>query len=158
MEPWQFILFGVAGVSLGYSIYQGTLYRQKLQRQDACQDTLDDVRVAESSARGIVQKLEVRAYDYSREVEARIDNRLSTLDQLIVDADREIERLQAMLAESRQSYAEPDRELTPSEQQRCFALKEAGFAVDEIARCLQTSPTGVERALNEWQRPDRRAA
>lgn len=158
MEPWQFIALGVAAVSLGYSLYQGTLYRRKLHRQDAFQDTMSDVRAMENSARGIVQKLEVRAYDYSREVEARIDNRLAVLDQLIVDADREIERLQAMLSEARQSAAEPERELSMSEQQRCFALKEGGFSVEEIARCLQTSSANVEHALNEWQRPDRRAA
>lgn len=158
MEPWQFILIGVAVVSLGYSIYQGTRCRRKLPRQDALRDTLDDGRTVESSARGFVQNLEVRAYDYSREVEARIDNRLSVLDQLIVDADREIERLQALLAESRLSNSEPERDLSLSDQQRCFALQEAGFQVDEIARCLQTTPAGVERVLNEWQRPDRRAA
>lgn len=158
MEPWQFLAIGVAVVSLGYSLLQGTRYRRKLQGQDAFRETLDDVRVMESSARGVVQKLEVRAYDYSREVEARIDNRLSVLDQLIVDADREIERLQVLLSESRQSAAVPDRELTIAEQQRCFALKEAGFSVAEIARCLQTNSASVDRALNEWQRVDRHAA
>ncbi len=158
MEPWQFIAIGVAVVSLGYSLYRGACYRRKLQGQDPIRETLDDVRAMESSARGLVQKLEVRAYDYSREVEARIDNRLSVLDQLIVDADREIERLQALLAESRQSATVPDRQLTIPEQQRCFALKEAGFAVEEIARCLQTSSSSVDCALNEWQRVNRRAA
>jgi hypothetical protein len=157
MEPWQAILFAVAAAALGYSLFQGTLHRRRLAKQDSLQDALSDVHALESSARGIVQKLEVRAYDYSREVEARIDNRLSVLDQLIVDADREIDRLQAMLAESRRSQL-PDRELTQEELQRCFALHEAGFSAAEIARCLNASLTSVERGLDQWQRPDRRAA
>lgn len=157
MEPWQAILFAVAAASLGYSLYQGSLHRRKLQKQDSLTDALTDIRVIESSARGIVQKLEVRAYDYHREVEARIDNRLAVLDRLIVDADHEIERLQAMLAESRQS--DPiDRPLTFHEQQRCFTLHESGFSVEEIARCLNTTTSGVQRALDEWQPPQSRAA
>jgi len=157
MEPWQAILLAVAAAALGYSMYQGTRYRQKLQGQDSLADALDDVQTIESSARGIVQKLEIRAYDYSRDVEARINNRLTVLDQLIIDADREIERLQAMLAESRQSH-QLDRELSLDEQQRCFALRESGFTVEEIARCLNASPAVVEQALDEWQRPEQRAA
>jgi hypothetical protein len=157
MEPWQAILFAVAAAALGYSMFQGTLYRRRLAKQDSVTDALADVHAMESSARGIVQKLEIQAYDYSREVEARIDNRLSVLDQLIVDADREIDRLQAMLAESRRSQP-ADRELTPDELQRCFALSEAGFSAAEIARCLNASLVSVERGLDQWQKPDRRAA
>lgn len=157
MESWQAILFVVATASLGYSLYQGTLQRRKLQRQDSLTDALEDVCAIESSARGIVQKLEVRAYEYQREVEARIENRLIVLDQLILDADREIERLQAMLAESRQSDA-IDRPLTFHEQQRCFTLHESGLSVDEIARCLNTTVNGVRQALDEWQPPQSNAA
>lgn len=157
MEPWQAILLAVAAASLGYSLYQGSRYRRKLQTRDSLTDALQEVTEVESSARGIVQQLEVRAYEYNREVEARIDNRLAVLDQLILDADREIERLQAMLAESRQS-APIDRPLTFLEQQRCFTLHESGFTVDEIARCLNTTTAGVQQALDEWQPPQSRAA
>ena len=157
MEPWQAILLAVAAASLGYSLFQGSLYRRKLQKQDSLTEAMEGVAEVESSARGIVQKLEVRAYEYNREVEARIDNRLAVLDQLILDADREIERLQAMLAESRQS-APIDRPLTFLEHQRCFTLHEPGFTLEEIARCLNTTVTGVRQALDEWQPPQSRAA
>lgn len=157
MEPWQLVLIGVAAAALGYSLLQGARRRRRLQQQDSLEEALADVQAAEASARGIVQKLEVRAYDYSREVEARINNRLAVLDQLILDADREIDRLQTLLAESRQS-APPDRDLLPNEQQRCLALHEAGFSVHEIARCLYVSTESVQRALSQWDPPAKRAA
>jgi CRISPR/Cas system-associated protein endoribonuclease Cas2 len=157
MEPWQAILFVVAAAALGYSLFQGAVYRRKLQKRDSLADALEDVREIETSAGGIVRQLEVRAYDYSREVEARIDNRLVVLDQLIIDADREIDRLRALLAESR--FSQPaDRELTREEQQRCFALEESGFSLEEIARCLNALPVNVQRALDEWRGPGRGAA
>ncbi len=157
MEPWQLALFILGALAIAYSLLRGGRARPEARGKDSLAAAADDVHRVESSARGIVQKLEVRAYDYSREVEARIDNRLAVLDRLIVDADREIERLQAMLAESRHT-ASADRDLTRDEQQRCFALREAGFDLAEIARCLHASPASIQRALNEWQSPDRRAA
>jgi DNA-binding CsgD family transcriptional regulator len=157
MELWQVVLLGVAIAAMGYALLQGSRRRQRLHRQDPLQEALSEMRVVESSARGIVQELEVRAYDYSREVEARIDNRLAVLDRLILDADREIERLQALLAESRRA-GRTDRELTDEEQQKCLGLQESGCTADEIARCLNVSVESVQRALDQWRGPSRRAA
>jgi len=90
-------------------------------------------------------------------IEDRIEQRLTELDRLIVEADEEIARLEATLSASRQGSSS-DRALTPSEQQRCFAMWEAGFAVEEIAERLATAPWFVQRALDEWRVPGRRAA
>jgi len=155
MEPWQWILMAFGGVAMGYSLIQGAKSRRNIAARDSLIDAQTDIQELESSARGIVQQLEVRAYDYSREVEARIDNRLAVLDQLIVDADREIERLQSLLALSPQPV---ERELSPVEQQRCLALQETGCTIDEIARCLHLAPISIRRTLDQWQRPDKRAA
>lgn len=152
MDAWQWILIAVALVTMGYSLFQGAKSRRNLAARDSLGEAQSEVRAMESSARGIVQQMEVRAYDYSREVEARIDNRLAVLDQLIVDADHEIERLQQLLHQSA-----VDRDLTTAEQQRCFTLQEAGCSLDEIARCLNAPPDLVRTALDQWQ-PTKRAA
>lgn len=153
MDAWQGILIAVALAAMGYSLFQGAKSRRNLSARDSLTESHSEVVALESSARGIVSQLEVRAYDYSREVEARIDNRLAVLDQLIVDADREIERLQLLL-----HHTAVDRELTTVEQQRCFTLQEAGCSLDEIARCLNAAPDRVRIALDQWQPPARRAA
>ncbi|MDA0832519.1 MAG: hypothetical protein O2955_21905 [Planctomycetota bacterium] len=52
---------------------------------------------AVQSQHQFLQKLEVRLYDYSREVEGRIESRLAILDQLMVEAQRETDRLEELL-------------------------------------------------------------
>ena len=106
--------------------------------------------------RDIAREMELRVYEYGREVEARIETQLTMLDQLILEADREIGRLEGILAESRHDWP-VERALSRSEQQRCFAMHEAGFDVEEIARCLNTTVDPVRQALDEWQ-PRRRDA
>ena len=84
-----------------------------------------------------------------RELEARIFAQLAALDDMIVEADREIKRLQRALRESRQT-APAERRLTGAEQQRCFALYEAGLNSAEIAHCLRAPQTRVEEVLNQF--------
>jgi DNA-directed RNA polymerase specialized sigma24 family protein len=86
-----------------------------------------------------------------QELEARVHEQLARMDALILDADREIERLQLALAEARRSVI-TDRALTPDEQQQCFALVEAGFTRDEIARGLSVPVERVHDALDEFRR------
>lgn len=49
--------------------------------------------------------LEVRLHDYSREIEARIDNRMMVLSQLTADADQAIRDLKPLLEELRAEIA-----------------------------------------------------
>lgn len=92
-----------------------------------------------------------------RELETRVNEQLAALDALMLEADREIERLQRALAEARHA-AEIDRALTAAEQQRCVALWKAGLTHDEIARCLNVSANRVARALDELRGGQQRAA
>jgi len=50
------------------------------------------------SIEAVAEQLEVRLFDFARDVEGRIQTRIAVLDRLIVDADREILRLQDLLA------------------------------------------------------------
>jgi hypothetical protein len=90
-------------------------------------------------------------------IEDRIAAQLSELDRLIDAADEEIARLEAALASSSPNLAF-DRPLAADEQQRTFAMHEAGFNVVEIAECLDVLPLRVRQALDEWRLPGRNAA
>lgn len=154
----QTILIVVAiGAGLGLTLLGGSARYRRVRGRDPLAEHQRDQAEYANSAQGALSKLELRIFDYGREIEARIDNQMRILDQLIQEADREIVRLEALLAESRSNWV-ADRELTRQEQQRCFALREAGFTVDEIAACLNTSLVAVARAMDEWQRPDSQAA
>lgn len=98
----------------------------------------------------------IRLYN-DDDIEARIEDRLSLLDELIQEADQEISRLEDLLAESRREWPS-HQPLSLTEQQQCFALLEAGYSIKEIADRLKTTVHRVEQSLNEWQHPDRYAA
>jgi hypothetical protein len=91
-------------------------------------------------------------FDSYREVQARVHRQLEALDALIVEADREIERLQTLLAAAR------GRPLSGEDQQRAFELWETGLSPAEIARRLEADAQRVEQALDEFRDPRRRVA
>ena len=77
----------------------------------------------ELSGAAVVEKLEVRLYDFAREVEGRMQTKIAVLDRLIVDADREIIRLEQVLAESRRTgkpipgvSRQPDAIISPDQR------------------------------------------
>jgi hypothetical protein len=58
----------------------------------------------------VAEKLEVRLFDFAREVEGRLQTRSTILDRLIVEADREILRLQDLLAATKGIGSDADVE------------------------------------------------
>lgn len=157
MDVLNWLVGGAAIVGVTLMLLGGTRRAYRLRRQDPLGELQREQRQTQQSLPGIARETELRLYDFGRSIEARIENQLEILDQLIVEADREIVRLEGLLAESRFDWP-ADRVLSRTEQQRCFALFEAGFTLEETARCLNTSPDAVQAALDEWRRPERDAA
>lgn len=156
-EPLTLAVGVIALIGLGLTFFGGHARLTRLRKQDALRDLHREIAAIEASPDGRLRAIEVRLYDYGREVEGRIDTRLAALDELIVEADHEIARLEAMLADSRVGLP-LDRTLTADEQQRCFALWEAGHSVAAISRCLHATPRQVENALDEFGPPRHKAA
>jgi multidrug resistance efflux pump len=96
-------------------------------------------------------------FDSYREIQARVHRQLAALDELIVEADREIARLQTLLEHARRSVW-CSRALSREEQQRAFELWEAGATTEEIAQRLDAAAHGVEQALDEFRWPESHAA
>lgn len=119
---------------------------------------LEEQRILESTSRSLVDSLEIRLYDYSRDVEARIQNRIEVLDLLVQEADRELLRLQRLLEEARRPEESASIPMSAADarssefSQRVFALHEAGFSPQEIAGCLGAPVADVDHVLNEWRR------
>lgn len=157
MDLGDVLALAAAGAGVGLMLLGGSRRAAALRRRDPLTEVRHERVKHAESPQGLIEALEVRLHDYGRSVEARIENRLTVLDQLILEADQEIARLEAILAEARID-SPVDRPLSRGEQQRCFAMHEAGFAVEETARCLNVTPAAVTEALAEWTRPDRRAA
>lgn len=158
MSDWiETGLLITAGGALMWSLIYGQRRLRQVQQGDAVRDYRAELQVIEGSAEGLVQQMEVRLHDELRAVEGRIGSRLSVLDQLIVDADREIQRLTALLAESRRETL-IDRELSAEEMQRVLHLAEVGFDGTCISRSLGIAEPRVTEVLRQWEPRDRRAA
>lgn len=151
MGDWiQTGLLLIAGAAMMWSLMQTRRRLRQVQQKDAVKDFRAELEAIENSAHGLVQKMEVRLHDEFRSVEARIGNRMTVLDQLILDADREIQRLTVMLEESRRETL-IDRELTDTETQRVLHLAEAGFDGSAIARALGFAEPRVRTVLQQWE-------
>ena len=88
---------------------------------------------------GLIQEMELRLYDYGREVEGRVETTLHVLDRLIRDAEHEIGRLEEVLQASRGVQPEPEI------NQRISCLIETGLTDAEIAACLGCSQETIEQ-------------
>ncbi len=107
--------------------------------------------------RRTVSEMSRQVDDYRRDVELQVERQLTALDELILEADCEIARLEALLARQQPDLLQFPT-LSTIDQQRCFELWESGLTVDETADQLQTSAAAVQAALDEWRHPAARAA
>lgn len=111
MLPFEFndsqsiIVLGLSIVALVFILRRTVLRPRFAVRRRPFAEIVEQGDSLELSAAAVVEKLEVRLYDYAREVEGRLQTKVAVLDRLIVDADREIIRLEQVLAESRRIAA-----------------------------------------------------
>jgi hypothetical protein len=87
-------------------------------------DNTDRRAILERYGPMIVKQLEGQLADYSHAVEVQLQSKIAVLDRLIADADREIIRLEELLAETRRAETpvshklrQPDA-IVPHEQRR----------------------------------------
>lgn len=97
----QLIIVGALLVGVAFILRRSAGGRKPTRVRDPLREVHEEFLHAESSYASQLNQMEVRLHDFAREVEGRIQMRLAVLDQLVVDADREIERLEFVLAQSR---------------------------------------------------------
>jgi hypothetical protein len=92
------IVFGLAVVIFVFLMRRMFLRAYRPAASRHASHARNETESDEMSAAAVVEKLEVRLFDFAREVEGRMQTRIAVLDRLIVDADREILRLQDLLS------------------------------------------------------------
>lgn len=162
-------------ILLAIFLLRRTAVRSKRSRnRDVLTEVRDDFRKTEKSAARNIQRLEVRLYDYGREIEGQVQTRMSMLERLLEDAEHEAARLRQVLADSRAQNPEPARTASSStgrltssspEDNKALAgeqrgmivhLFDAGYSPEQIAT-LTSRPAELITAVLEAERP-RRAA
>jgi len=110
---------------------------------------------AESTAARRLANLEVRLYDYTREVEARLEKRVVELNTLVAAADKEIMRLTDLLkissagkeSPASQVGRSPSTDVSGPQQEMILHLHDAGYGVPEIAHMVGRPSEVVDSVL-----------
>lgn len=123
-------VIGLILLTGGMLLWRSVSVRQRIARQNPLRELERDREQRSHTPEGLIQEMELRLYNYGREVEGRVETTLHVLDRLIRDAEHEIGRLEEVLQASREVQPEPDM------HQRISCLIEAGFTDAEIAACL----------------------
>ncbi|TWT64090.1 hypothetical protein [Rubinisphaera italica] len=150
-----------AGILLtsGMLMWRGSASRNRIARRDPLRENEREQQKKSKSPEGLLHEMEVRLFDYGREVEGRVETTLNVLDRLIIDAESEIDRLEDLLNLSRADRVPENKagSLDENSLARITELRQAGLADEEIARCLQCDVSLVRNYLDDGNQ-DRRAA
>jgi len=168
LSNYNLIVTGGLLLVVAWALLKSFRNQARIRDRDPLAEAKHEIASREQSQLNRLDKLEVKLYEYGREIEARSDDRLRVLDELLLDADREINRLRQQLALAQQSpqatppEAGPDilvydnsRKISAESERRAMMiyLSQAGFSAQEISNSFYCSLTEVETILAEENRP-----
>ena len=148
----EIALLGVAILFIGFLLRRSSVRGAKSRRRDVAAEVRSEILAAERDGASKIQKLELRLYEHSRDVEARFETRLAVLDRLVAMADTEICRLESLIdSGGRDGKQEAGSGSAPTPQQRrmIVLLSNSGYSPEEIAALVAISPTDVGRILDD---------
>lgn len=99
----QLVLFGLSILVAAFVLRRSVTLSKRAKSRDVAAEVGAEMRQVEKSSSALIRNLEVRLHDYGREIEGRMQSRIAKLDKLVVEADREIDRLRQLLAEQPQT-------------------------------------------------------
>ncbi|MEQ8635690.1 hypothetical protein [Gimesia maris] len=158
------ILTGVLLLTVAWMLRKNFRYQHQVRNRSPLDEAQQELSSLEQSQFNRLNQLEIKLYEYGREVESRSDDRLRVLDELLREADQEINRLRQQLALTQQKQndstqkAGPDilvyeksQPLSATAEKRLMMvyLSQAGFSAQEISNCFQCPREEVERVLAE---------
>lgn len=151
----QMILGGLLMLVVAFVLRRSFSQSKVSRTRDPLREARQEIHQAESSYAGAINKMELRLHEYAREVEARIDTKITVLDRLIVAAEQKIQRLEelsqpAAPAEAAEA-AEPPR-LISDGQRVIYQLADLGLSAAEIAERISEPASHVRLILK--MRPD----
>lgn len=142
---------------IGFSLRRAARRRPRF---DPVTAATKELQSRKESARAELDQHEVRMHDTAREAQAVLHTKVAVLDQMVVEADREIARLEQLLEEIRDipgprlaatddiEDTDSDAPFLPSGESAQFVrlLHQSGFSAEEIAESMN-SPLDVIRDI-----------
>lgn len=152
---------------------------RRRRRFDPIEDATRELKSRKESARAHLDQHEVRLHDTAREAQAVLQTKVAVLDQMVVDADREIARLEELLQEIRDvptprlaEFRDQDHQNDPADEpdssepfmpsgesaQFVRLLHQSGFSAEEIAESMNSPLDVIREILGHTDDGDSKAA
>lgn len=152
----QIILIGGSFLIAGFTLLRTFKLRQKSLKRNPVKEIAKEIDIRQKADQ--ITQMEVKLFDYGREVEGRVNTTMVLLDTLINNAEQEIDRLESLLEKKQLKESRKTNEVNskvdqvaPEELNRIPELRDAGLSNEEIARCLQLSVFEVVSALDTFE-------
>jgi hypothetical protein len=162
--PDQYVLLGLLTLGTGLYLRRGWKKGNVIRSRKPLAEARESMRQAENTPQGIPKQAEENLTEYTREIEGRVETRIERLDQLIVEADKEIARLEETLetrrdtTERSKNSAGPDLVLHPQAREGSTEIRSdrailafftAGYAPAEIAILVSRTEDDVRAILDQ---------
>jgi hypothetical protein len=157
MEPGTFwLVLGTAGATT-LAMFRVAALRRRQQQADR-QVAMPQPTATGGPPRGVA-RWEAELHEFTREVEARLDNKMAVLQQLVVHADERIAKLERLAVAAplevppvATSLAGPHFAEARSRHAAVFAMSDAGHNAAVIANRL-SAPIGEIELILTLRRP-----
>ena len=151
----QILLVGCSMMVIGYLLWRSSHKLKRVVQRDPLKEIAKDLQSRKRSS--AIQEMEIRLYEYGREVEGRVATTMTLLDHLVLNAEQEIEKLESLMGVEQSQSNSPislsliskagHSELSLEQKVRIPKLQRAGLSCEEIARCLAVSVLVIEEFL-----------
>lgn len=162
IHPFVLVLFALA---FGFTLRRAAHRRWKSRRYNPIASATQELASRQAASEAQLAKHEVKLHDLAREAEARLQTKLAVMDEMVLQADREIERLESLLEEIRDvptprlaefqegSVIRPESETidnSPVEPDQFIRLlRQSGYNPEEIASATRRPVADIRRILDE---------
>lgn len=175
IHPFVQVLFIVAfGIMMRRSITRRLRRRRKT---DAVAEARQEIERRRKESQRQLEQHEVRLHDTARTAEAVLQTKLSILDEMVAETDREIARLEELLEEVKgipspleaeaaeadtdeASWSAAKQKLSLQGEPAQFVrlLHQSGFSAEEIANQMDVPVAVIQQILNDGDGDQSRAA
>lgn len=161
IHPFVLVLFMLA---FGFTMRRTAHRRWRNRKFDPIGNATKELATRQAASDAQLSKHEVELHDIARVTEAKLQTKLAVMDEMVLQADREIERLESLLdeirdvptprlAEFRETAAEDGSESfdnSPVEPDQFIRLlRQSGYNPEEIAGATKRPVADIRRILGE---------
>ena len=162
IHPFVLVLFVLA---FGFTMRRNAHRRWRGRKFDPIGNATKELATRSATSDAQLAKHEVELHDIARVAEAKLQTKLAVMDEMVLQADREIERLESLLDEIRDvptprlaefrdvAQAEDGTESfdnSPVEPDQFIRLlRQSGYNPEEIANATKRPVADIRRILGE---------